>query len=142
MKQNFTKHSNHQVVTKIYKHQKTATRIMDRKGQGLSLNFIIIGIIALLVVVIVVAVFTGFFGSFGRTATDCSTIGGTCTTGNSCGKDVFDRDIKELPRGKCEGTGKTCCQAGLERQTEGGGADNPNTPDAQTFDTLRGLVGE
>ena len=36
-----------------------------RKAQGLSLNFVIVGIIALVVLVVIILVFTGGLGNFG-----------------------------------------------------------------------------
>ncbi|HDP74093.1 MAG TPA: hypothetical protein ENN46_04040 [Candidatus Woesearchaeota archaeon] len=37
-----------------------------RKAQGLSLNFVIVGIIALVVLVVIILIFTGGFGNFRR----------------------------------------------------------------------------
>jgi len=39
---------------------------MDKKGQGISINTIIIAAIALIVLVVLIAIFTGRIGSFGQ----------------------------------------------------------------------------
>ena len=51
---------------------------MQKKAQGLSLNFVIIAIILILVVVVIVAIFTGVFNNTTTTLASCETAGGEC----------------------------------------------------------------
>jgi len=51
---------------------------MDKKGQELSANIIIIAIIALIVLVVLVAIFTGRISVFNIGLQDCEQTGGVC----------------------------------------------------------------
>lgn len=82
---------------------------MSSKAQGLSLNTIVIAAIVLVVLLLLVGMTTGYFGSwrlkFGSaSATSCSEVGGTPTTGDcELQKQVaggFFEDVKE---------GQKCC---------------------------------
>ena len=84
---------------------------MNKKGQGLSLNTIIIAIIVLFVLVIIIAVFSGSFGGFTKEFNNCATKGGhECTPGASC-ETGWSKD----PVLKCkdttgkEDTSSVCC---------------------------------
>ncbi len=82
-----------------------------KKGQGLSLNTIIIAAIVLIVLVVLWAVFTGRMGKFSQGLTDitrektCAEAGGIKMSGDDCGDDtpLFGKytDIK---------TGDICCK--------------------------------
>ncbi len=79
-----------------------------KKGQGLSLNTIIIAIIVLVVLVVLVMIFTGYFGKiFTPTVGDCGSQGGKCAA--SC--EGLGNEIQSA-RG-CPPTGKPldkiCC---------------------------------
>jgi hypothetical protein len=85
-------------------------RLMDKKGQGISLNVIIIAAIALLVLVILSVIFMGRMGVFGEKSKDCQTQGGKCAAVNSnCG----EGDTADYPTPysawDCPNTGETCC---------------------------------
>ena len=50
-----------------------------KKGQGMSINVIIIAVLALLVLVVLAFIFTGKIGKFSATTADCTKIaGGKC----------------------------------------------------------------
>ena len=51
---------------------------MKKKAQGISINVIIIAVIALLVLVVLSLIFTGSLGKFGLKVTDCENKGGKC----------------------------------------------------------------
>lgn len=51
---------------------------MDKKGQGLSINTIVVSAIAVVVLVVIILVFTGKIGVFNHTASDCVKNSGTC----------------------------------------------------------------
>ena len=84
---------------------------MKKKGQGLSLNTIIIAAIVLIVLVVLWAVFTGRMGVFSKGLTEttrektCAEAGGVGKTGDDCGDDIplFGKysDI---------GAGEICCK--------------------------------
>ena len=68
---------------------------MDKKGQGLSLNTIIIAIIVLVVLVVLIMVFTGVLGNFTGEVSSCVSNGGECAT--ACeGEDFFGTERKPL----------------------------------------------
>ncbi|MBN1386371.1 hypothetical protein JW968_05360 [Candidatus Woesearchaeota archaeon] len=59
---------------------------MLKKGQGISLNVIVIAAIALLVLVILSIIFLGRMGQTGQQLNDCENKGGKCAyPGESCG---------------------------------------------------------
>ncbi|MBI2550297.1 hypothetical protein HYV83_03910 [Candidatus Woesearchaeota archaeon] len=75
-----------------------------KKGQGLSLNTIIIAIIVLIVLVVLVMIFTGYFGKiFTPTVKSCATQGGACVV--KCNEGSYGGSV---PGGDCP-TGTTCC---------------------------------
>ncbi|MEA2036587.1 MAG: hypothetical protein U9O94_03710 [Nanoarchaeota archaeon] len=94
-----------------------------KKGQGLSLNTIIIAAIVLIVLVVLWAIFTGRMGVFSQGLTDitrdktCEESGGVIKSGDSCGDgftpifgkytNVQTGEICCKPTGTCEG-GATC----------------------------------
>ena len=56
-----------------------------KKAQGISINVIIVTIIALLVLVILAAIFTGKLTLFNRQVNDCGTLNkATCELGDDC----------------------------------------------------------
>jgi hypothetical protein len=52
--------------------------LKPKKGQGISMNVIIIAAIALIVLVILVMIFTGRLRTFGGTITSCASKDGEC----------------------------------------------------------------
>lgn len=70
---------------------------MDKKGQGLSINTIVVAAIAVVILVVIILIFTGKIGVFNQNVNSCKQNGGqcinpadTCTNGRimgySCGK--------------------------------------------------------
>jgi hypothetical protein len=57
---------------------------MQKKGQGLSMNVIIITALALLVLVILMTIFMGRMSSSSKDIKTCESNGGQCHTGNTC----------------------------------------------------------
>jgi hypothetical protein len=80
---------------------------MKKKGQGLSLNTIIIAILALLVLVVLVLIFTGQITITIGDMNKCSSRGGTCMA--SC----VDESGKALisMTGTCSGEQVCCAKA-------------------------------
>lgn len=71
------------------------------KGQGLSLNTIIIAILVVLVLVVLVAVFVGRIGNTEEQLQSCGAYGGQCF--DSCSDSFTDVDAKGC------GTDQKCC---------------------------------
>ena len=92
---------------------------MIKRGQGLSLNTIIVAIIVLVVLVVLVLVFTGFFGS--RVAPElgesCTNLGGECIAGNECGSNLFGAERQRLTGGDAACQGGICCARGFGTRT-------------------------
>jgi len=86
----------------------------SKKGQGMSLNTIIIAIIVLVVLVVLVLIFTGYFSKiFTPTVQTCSSKGGECITpSNTCSTDNGDKIL-----GGPYKTGKTAKAAGCADST-------------------------
>jgi hypothetical protein len=86
---------------------------MDRKGQGLSLNTIIVAIIVLIVLVVIIMLFTGYFGTrFTPQVTNCANSGGICTDGSDCGTDAFGNPLRSIS-GTCPVDTQVCCAKGI-----------------------------
>ena len=86
---------------------------MFKKGQGLSINTIIIAIIVLVVLVVLVMIFTGYFGQWTKSVASCQSEGGTCmvaVAGQTCVGPFGNRAV-EL-EGVCETAGDICCPPG------------------------------
>ena len=97
----------------------------SKRGQGLSLNTIIIGLIVLVVLVVLIAIFTGFSERVVKDVTSCESKGGKCVSGTDCGSDVFGRTISELDA-DCEGA-SVCCPKVIT-ETQSIPSDNPLPP--------------
>ncbi|MBI3037159.1 hypothetical protein HYY73_05435 [Candidatus Woesearchaeota archaeon] len=86
-----------------------------KKGQGLSLNTIIIAIIVLIVLVVLVMIFTGYFGKvFTPSVASCPTQGGECLTVAECDdKGAFPGEKgKSINTKDCTTASKVCCLKG------------------------------
>ena len=83
--------------------------IKMRKGQGLSLQTVIVAALVLLVLIILIAIFTGRMSLFGQSASECETKGGICQ------KPIND-DVRcgpgmvELTGSDCKEKDKICCK--------------------------------
>ncbi len=80
-----------------------------KKGQGLSLNAVVIAAIVLIVLVVLIMIFTGQFAKFaqmfGDTETSCAGYGGRWCS-ESCGEHrVTEADLEPVPDGKTD-----CCK--------------------------------
>ncbi len=64
-------------------------KMFRKKGQGLSMNVVIIAALAVLVLIVLALVMTGKFRVFGTTTRDCSTLGGECVEYDDMIKDPF-----------------------------------------------------
>lgn len=85
----------------------------SKKAQSLSVNVIIVAILALLVLVVLGFVFAGKIGDFVKGTKDCLSIGGVCNEGTQCNA---NEGFKETTLGMCldQTTGKrmqdrVCC---------------------------------
>ncbi|MGM5487850.1 MAG: hypothetical protein ACQESG_02785 [Nanobdellota archaeon] len=67
---------------------------MSRKGQGLSMNVIIVAALALLVLVILSVVFMSRTNIFFTDSKDCENLGGTCVPdGTECPAGLIEKNI-------------------------------------------------
>lgn len=77
-----------------------------KKGQGLTMDVIIIAAISLVVLVVLVAIFTGRLGGFTSSIKDCGAQGGTCMMEDACkekgtifpGKTSCETDSPDTPK--------------------------------------------
>ena len=81
--------------------------MLARKGQGISINTIIIAAIALLVLVVLSVIFLGRTGIFARESADCSNKGGQCVVGACPGGTTVYRAF--ACEKTSEGAFQTCC---------------------------------
>ena len=71
---------------------------MNKKGQGISINTIIIAAIGLAVLVVLFAIFTGRLGIFTRTLKDTDTCAQKCSSINMVfGSGINTQDTKSCP---------------------------------------------
>jgi len=80
---------------------------MQRKGQGISINVIIIAAIALLVLVVLSVIFIGRSGIFSRASADCIQNGGQCVVGE-CPGGMISYTVNTCERTPA-GAAQTCC---------------------------------
>jgi hypothetical protein len=78
-----------------------------KKGQGISINVIVIAAIALLVLVVLSIVFLGRFGVFTQQSGDCENKGGACTIG-ACPSGTSAYGAWSCPD-TTAGARQTCC---------------------------------
>lgn len=81
---------------------------MAKRGQGLSLNVIIIAAIALLVLVVLSMIFTGKLGGWTKAQNECAANGGTCVDDASA---CTGENAQLMTRYSCPNadTGEVCC---------------------------------
>ena len=73
--------------------------MIGKKGQGLSINTIIIAIIVLVVLIVLVMIFTGYFSGWTENVASCSSQGGSCGEGYVC-IGPFGNEVNQL-EGRC-----------------------------------------
>ncbi len=79
----------------------------SKKGQGISLNAIIVATLALLVLVVLAMIFTGRIGVFTKEAKSCNTLGSaSCVTDAS---DCSAEGQKVMNRYECPDENPVCC---------------------------------
>ncbi len=76
---------------------------MKNKGQGLTLDTIVIAALVVIVLVVLILIFTGNLGPFSKSASGCTERGGQCL--DACGTG----QIKLTLATGCTETGKTVC---------------------------------
>ena len=79
---------------------------MKSKAQSISINTIIVALLAILVLVVVIAMLTGNLKIFNRTTESCSSVGGVCD--HSTDKKCDDGYIPHPSAKKCDDE-KLCC---------------------------------
>ena len=82
---------------------------MHKRGQGISMNVIIIAAIALLVLVVLSVIFMGRMGIFSRGSSDCKNQGGVCAA--TCGTGDAANFPTPYTAAECA-SGQTCCIVG------------------------------
>jgi hypothetical protein len=80
---------------------------MNSKGQGISINVIIVAAIALLVLVVLSVIFLGRAGVFSQKSLDCEGQGGQCVVG-ACPAGIGEYNIWVCPK-TSGGASQTCC---------------------------------
>ncbi|MDP7116046.1 MAG: hypothetical protein QF915_03225 [Candidatus Woesearchaeota archaeon] len=82
---------------------------MDKKGQGISINVIIVAAIALLVLVILSVIFIGRVDIFTKRSADCGTYAGASVCADSCGEGDAEGFPTPYPSLNCANDGEGCC---------------------------------
>jgi hypothetical protein len=80
------------------------------KGQGISINMIIVAAIALIVLVVLAVIFLGRFGIFSTQSLDCESQGGHCVVG-ACPTGSHGYAVWVCPKTGA-GASQTCCIVG------------------------------
>lgn len=80
------------------------------KGQGISINMIIVAAVALIVLVVLSVIFLGRFGIFSSKTVDCETQGGSCVVG-ACPAGQKDYVVWVCPK-TAAGASQACCIPG------------------------------
>ncbi len=80
-----------------------------KKAQSLSINTIIVALLALLVLVLLIAVLTGNIKIFTHTTDTCTSVGGVCdkSTNNACNEGY----VRHPSAKDCDDQGTPCCVA-------------------------------
>jgi hypothetical protein len=86
---------------------------MPKKGQGMSMNVIIIAALALIVLVVLGVIFMGKASNFRKTTDTCSANGGVCTDNAvGCQTGNYEKEVSGVcfaPDGKTPDSSKVCC---------------------------------
>ncbi len=98
-------------------------KMFRKKGQGLSMNVVIIAALAVLVLIVLALVMTGKFRIFGTTTRDCNTLGGRCVDEEDMDKNDLDKITgckgqNVYTRGtNCEDDDQYCCVPIVQEDT-------------------------
>tara|TARA_Y100000310_G_scaffold287358_1_gene312189 strand:- start:1169 stop:1432 length:264 start_codon:yes stop_codon:yes gene_type:complete len=82
---------------------------MDKKGQGISINVIIVAAIALLVLVVLSVIFIGRVDIFSRKSNECASFGSNTVCADSCGAGDAEDFPTPHPTLSCATEGQSCC---------------------------------
>ena len=82
---------------------------MDKKGQGISINVIIVAAIALLVLVVLSVIFIGRVDIFSRRSNECGSFGSNTLCADSCGEGDAVDFATPHPTFTCSTEGQRCC---------------------------------
>jgi hypothetical protein len=82
---------------------------MDKKGQGISINVIVVAAIALLVLVVLAVVFIGRVDIFSRSSSSCNSYSGASTCAETCGEGSAEDFKAPYPTLSCPNEGEVCC---------------------------------
>lgn len=84
---------------------------LNKKGQGLPLNTIIIAIIVIVALVVIILIFTGNLVNFNKGANACLQSGGVCMpTGCKTGQEPVTTDAAREACGAGASTTGACCR--------------------------------
>ena len=83
--------------------------MFNRKGQGMSINVIIIAVLALLVLVVLAFIFTGKIGKFSSVTANCESISGNICDDYSCSSGYVQDSSRGCFDQNNEATGEVCC---------------------------------
>jgi hypothetical protein len=94
---------------------------MMKKGQGISINTIVIAAVAVLVLIVLAAILISQSGAFSKTLQQCDEIGGRCArTGTCVNRD--DGYNRVHPTAACyqdgEKTEDDCCVPGITNEVD------------------------
>lgn len=90
------------------------------KGQGMSLNVIIVAVIALVILVVLILSFTGKYRVFGKTVENCESKGGVCKEKCAVTSELIDMNTdckKRYPESQGNNS-PMCCIPFLTSQKE------------------------
>ena len=112
---------------------------MNKKGQGLSLNMIIIGLIVVVVLIIIIAVTTGYFGKiFAPSVNACESANGVCEANKlACVNPSDTSNSKRIvltaysDNCKKQNLDGVCCSKEVGGRSSSGGG-NPSSLDTNT----------
>ncbi len=82
---------------------------MDKRGQGISINVIVVAAIALLVLVILSVIFIGRIDVFGKRSADCGSYAGASICAEACGEGSAADYPTPYPIYRCAAEGQVCC---------------------------------
>jgi hypothetical protein len=89
---------------------------MEKKGQGLSMNAIIIAALALLVLVVLAIIFMGQMGGNATDLRKCESIGGKCVEDRQCPAGWSKTTLSNVAcldsDGKADKVNQQCCTVG------------------------------
>ncbi len=86
---------------------------MNKRGQGLTLNTIVIAALVVIVLIVLILIFTGNLGIFQSQTNDCATQGGSCHAATSCPDGMVTKFGAICPKAS-NNANQICCIGVLE----------------------------